>query len=44
MAKSKGPNKIILKGNNFKIIISKKAYKNNVIMDKTFVLTSFSIK
>ena len=44
MAKSKDPNKIILKGNNFKIIISKKAYKNNVIMNKTFVLTSFSIK
>ena len=35
---------IILKGNNFKIIISKKAYKNNLIMNKTFVLTSFSIK
>ena len=44
MSKSKDPNKIILKGNNFKIIISKKAYKNNVIMNKTFVLTSFSIK
>ena len=44
MAKSKDPNKIILKGNNFKIIISKKAYKNNKVMNKTFVLTSFSIK
>ena len=44
IAKSKDPDKIILKGNHFKIIISKKAYKNNVIMNKTFVLTSFSIK
>ena len=44
IAESKDPDKIILKGNNFKIIISKKAYKNDVIMNKTFVLTSFSIK
>ena len=44
MAGSKDPDKIVLKGNNFKIIISKKAYKNNRIMNKTFVLTSFSIK
>ena len=44
MGNSKDPDKIILKGNNFKIIISKKAYKNNKIMNKTFVLTSFSIK
>ena len=28
LAESKDPDKIILKGNNFKIIISKKAYKN----------------
>ena len=44
IAESKDPDKIILKGNNFKIIISKKAYKNDVIKNKTFVLTSFSIK
>lgn len=44
LAESKDPDKIILKGNNFKIIISKKAYKNNRVMNKTFVLTSFSIK
>lgn len=44
MGNSKDPDKIIIKGNNFKIIISKKAYKNNKIMNKTFVLTSFSIK
>ncbi len=44
LAESKDPDKIILKGNNFKILISKKAYKNNRVMNKTFVLTSFSIK
>ena len=41
--KSKEPEKVILKGNNFKVVISNKAYKNGKIINKTFVLTSFSM-
>lgn len=40
---SKQPDKLILKGHNFKVVISKKAYKNEKIINKTFVLTSFSM-